>query len=98
MNQDVNPAPRKWHRELIKAEVRMRDETLTSLAVKNGLAEDACRDALRTRRPEAEAVISKFISVPANELWPDRYPNSEASTDVDTRNREAAHCQISEAR
>lgn len=72
-----------WHRELIRAHVAMRGETLTGLALKNSLKEDACRDALRTRRPEAEAVIAKFIGVPASELWPERYPDSGTSTDVD---------------
>jgi Ner family transcriptional regulator len=91
MKRSKTAKPRKWHREQIKAEVRMRGETLTSLAVKNELAEDACRDALRTRRPDAEAVIAKFIEVPASELWPDRYPRNEASTDVDTRKRELTH-------
>lgn len=73
-----------WHRELIRAHVRMSGETLTGLARKNNLADDACRDALRTRRPEAEAVIAKCIGVPAAELWPDRYPGKGVSTDVDT--------------
>lgn len=93
MSENVNDAPRKWHRELIKAEIRMRDETLTSLARKNDLQPDAVRDALRNRRPAAEAVIAKFIKVPAAELWPDRYPEIETSTSVDTQNRERTHGQ-----
>lgn len=83
-----------WHRELIKAEVRMRGETLTSLALKNDLTEDACRDALRTRRPEAEGVIANFINVPASELWPERYPECGTSTSVDSGNGTETHRQI----
>jgi Ner family transcriptional regulator len=85
-----------WHPELIKAEVRMRAETLTGLAKKNGLAEDACRDALRTRRPNAEAVIAEFIGVPKEELWPERY--RPPSTDVDSASPAEPHRQIQAGR
>lgn len=84
-----------WHPELIKAAVRMRGESLTSLARNSGLQEDACRDALRTRRPMAEAAIARFIGVPVEELWPERYP--AASTDVDSASQAEAHRQISGA-
>lgn len=90
--------PKTWHRELIKAEVRMRGETLTSLALTNDLAEDACRDALRTRRPDAEGVIATFIGVPASELWPDRYPECGTSTSVDSGSGPEPHRQIAGAR
>lgn len=89
---------RGWHRELIRAHVRMRGETLTSLARKNGLADDACRDALRTRRPEAEAVIAMCIGVPASELWPDRYPENGSPTDVDIPLTPAPQRQFAGAR
>jgi len=94
MSRRRNPRA-SWHREQIKAAVRMRGETLTSLALSNGLAEDACRDALRTRRPEAEAVIAKFIGIPVEDLWPTRYGRS--STKVDTPSRGSTHRQIVEA-
>ncbi len=76
----------------------MGGETLASLARKNGLDECACRDALRTRRPDAEAAIATFIKIPANELWPDRYPESGISTSVDKPSAGAAHRQIAGAR
>lgn len=87
----------RWHPELIKAEVRMREETLTSLARKNGLAEDACRDALRTHRPAAEVVIAKFIGVPKEKLWPERYAAPE-STSVDSPTPKNTHRQNAEVR
>lgn len=86
--------PKSWHREEIKAAVRMKGKTLTALALDNALAEDACRDALRTRRPEAEAVIANFINVPASELWPDRYADAVAPTSVDSGRGGVAHGQI----
>lgn len=98
MRRNRPPAGQKWHPELIKATVRMRGESLSSLARKNGLQQDACRDALRTHRPEAEAVIAKYIQVPVHELWPDRYPEGERSTNVDNATPGISHRQIVEAR
>lgn len=97
MRRAAHRRAKLWHPELIKAQVRMRDETLASLSRKHGLAENACRDALRTRRPMAEEVIAKFIGVPKEELWPDRYP-AEPSTNVDSATPLQAHCLNSEAR
>lgn len=65
--------PPKWHPELIKAQIRMRGQTLTALAIKNGLHESACRAALKRSQPEAERVISHYLNVPLHDLWPDRY-------------------------
>lgn len=76
----------------------MRGETLTGLALKNGLKEDACRDALRTRRPAAEVVISNFIGIPKEELWPERYGGAGSSTDVDTATPAEAHGLIGGSR
>jgi Ner family transcriptional regulator len=84
---------KKWHPELIKAAVRMRGETLTGLALKNGLPECSCRDALRTHRRAAEEVISAFIKVPLEELWPERYAGCAPSTSVDTATPREAHRQ-----
>ena len=98
MSRPNRSRDRQWHPEQIKAEVRMRGETLTGLALKRGLAESACRDALRTRRPKAEAAIAALIQVPKEELWPDRYAKGAASTDVDTATPTAPHRQIAGAR
>lgn len=62
-----------WHREDIKAAVRKRGITLTALALKHGLSENACRAALSEPRYHAEQVIAALIGVPAYELWPSRY-------------------------
>lgn len=97
MSRHAHKRVTSWHPELIKARVRMQGETLTGLARKNGLQQDACRDALRTRRPEAEAVIAKYIGVPAEELWPDRYGKAEPSTNVDSPTPGNAHRQNVEA-
>jgi Ner family transcriptional regulator len=71
------PAARKaktWHPEEIKAAIRMRGTTLSRLAQDNDLEASACRQALRRpSSPAGERVISAFLSIPLQELWPERY-------------------------
>lgn len=99
MSHAAQPAARKaWHAEDIKAEIRKKGQSLTGLALSAGLNECDCRDVFRNHRPAAERVIARFIKVPANELWPDRYSRSESSTIVDTPARGAAHRQNAGAR
>lgn len=70
----VDPAFTRWSPEVIKAAIAMRGMTLRALALKHGLSESACRQAInRGNSPAADRVISKFLSVPLSTLWPDRY-------------------------
>jgi Ner family transcriptional regulator len=62
-----------WHPEQIKAAIRMQGATLSKLARDAGLEESACRQALRRPTPSGEQVISAFLNVPLNQLWPERY-------------------------
>ena len=92
--------PQGLHPEDIKAAIRKKDSSLTSLALANGLCESACRAALRRSQPAAELVISKFLGVPLHKLWPDRYDRtgsrraSRHVRDENKRKRDAAHRQI----
>lgn len=92
-----------WHPEQIKAAVRMRDTTLSKLALDNGCAESVCRSALIRSSPTGEAIISAFLNVSLHELWPDRYSKTGLRLvgrhvrDEDTQNRAAAHRQIGRA-
>lgn len=70
---DTEEAPKGWHPEMIKAQIRMRGMTLSLLATRNDLHESACRAALIRSQPEAERVIAKYLGVSLHELWPDRY-------------------------
>jgi len=89
-----------WHPEQIKAAVRMRRTTLSKLATDNGLEESACRQALIRPSPSGELVISAFLDVPLQELWPERYgPDGRryATRHVRVENkhvRDGAHRQI----
>lgn len=62
-----------WHKEDIKAEIRKRGETLTSLAIKNGLGSSCIRAAMVRPYTAAERVVAQFLNEPLHELWPDRW-------------------------
>lgn len=62
-----------WHREDIKAEVRKRGSSLFDLARRAGLTPRTMTRSLRVRYPSYHAVISRFIGVPTQELWPHWY-------------------------
>lgn len=63
-------AARVWHPEDIKAEVRKRGGTLSSVARSVGLADGSGRMAFLQPIPTANRAIAAFIGVPVNELWP----------------------------
>jgi len=95
---------RGWHREDIKAEIRKRGTTVTKLAQDHGLSDSACRVALIRPSPAGELVISSFLGVPLQELWPDRYDPygrrlaTRNVRDKSNHDRSGAHGLISEAR
>ena len=62
-----------WHPEDIKAAVRKRGTTLADLARQAGLQTHACQNALKQPHSYGEAVIARFLDIPAATLWPDRY-------------------------
>ncbi len=62
-----------WHPADIKALIQKRGATLTGLAVEAGASEGACRTAIVRRNEPGETIISRFLGIPAHELWPDRY-------------------------
>lgn len=68
---------RSWRPADIKAEIEERGQTLSGLALANGLNESACRASLRRRQSQrADSVIAEFLGVALHELWPDRYDSS----------------------
>lgn len=62
-----------WHKEQIKAAVRMRGLTMEQLSVGFNLPKNAGATALNKPYRRAELVIAQFLGVPLNELWPDRW-------------------------
>jgi Ner family transcriptional regulator len=92
-----------WHPEDIKAAVRKRGATLTELALSAGGDGSVCRAALRRPSPVGERLISSFLGVPPQDLWPDRYSRkgerlpTRHVRDEDKRVRDGAHRQIERA-
>jgi len=62
-----------WHREEIKAAIRMRGKTLEQLSEDNGLDKRSCSVALIRPYWAAEMVIAEFLGVSPRQLWPQRY-------------------------
>lgn len=65
---------REWDWFSIKAELHRRGMTLSKLAELNGLDPSACRVAGSRVHRKAEAAIARFLDVPVEKLFPDRYP------------------------
>lgn len=62
-----------WHPEDIKAAIRKRGETLTSLGRRCQIDQRLISLALIYPHKAAEAAISGFLCVPAHTIWPSRY-------------------------
>lgn len=69
----TKPAPVRWDRHSIKAEVHRRETTLTAIAIAAGLNVSACRSALVRRHIAGEKALAKFLGVSPEVLWPERY-------------------------
>jgi Ner family transcriptional regulator len=61
------------HKEDIKAAIRKKGETLSSLARKNEKPESTLRNALQKPVKCAELIIASFLEKNPHELWPDRW-------------------------
>ena len=62
-----------WDKHAIKAEIYRRGETLSGLALKNGLPEASVRVSLDRPFPKVDPVIAEFLGLTLHELWPNRY-------------------------
>ncbi len=69
-----------WHPEDVKAAIRKRGKTLSDLSRDHQFSEAYLRNALCRPLFEAEQIIARFLGVPAQEIWPDRY-NTDGEAD-----------------
>ncbi|UXN07544.1 helix-turn-helix domain-containing protein [Bartonella sp. HY761] len=58
----------------IKAALHRKGMTFTALAELYDLNPAACRKVKNSVNQKAQAAIADFLKIPAEELWPDRYP------------------------
>lgn len=91
-------AAKSWHPEDIKAEVRKRDGTLTSISRSVGLSDAACRMAFLKPIPAANRAIAAFIGEPVNALWPEWFDaegnrKSSVPKNENSRKRSRGHRQ-----
>ncbi len=82
-----------WHPEDVKAAIRKRGETLSSLSLRNGRCESYLRNALYRPLYDGEQIIARFLKVAAKDIWPDRY----AAGKSDNRRWASQHRQRSAA-
>jgi Ner family transcriptional regulator len=62
-----------WHREDVKAAIRKKGQTLTSLSLLNDFSPAYLRNALRRPLFEGEQIIARFLGIAPHVIWPDRY-------------------------
>lgn len=65
---------KRWDRHDILGELRRRQMTLTKLAEINGRSPGGFRTIWTRPNRGNEAIIAKFLGVPVEQLFPDRYP------------------------
>ncbi|WP_420884156.1 helix-turn-helix domain-containing protein [Neisseria mucosa] len=47
---------------------------MTALSIESGLSANTLKSALQFKYPKGERIISDFLGVPPQEIWPSRYP------------------------
>lgn len=74
----TKPAPVRWDRHSIKAEVHRRGTTLREISLAAGLHPKACTTALYRRHIAGEHALAKFLGFAPEVLWPERYQKPSA--------------------
>nr|DAO37963.1 MAG TPA: winged helix-turn-helix DNA-binding protein [Caudoviricetes sp.] len=70
--------PHQWDRHSILGELRRRGMTLTRLAEIDKVSPGGFRTIWTRPNERAERTIAKFLGLPVEELFPDRYPKRTA--------------------
>lgn len=68
-----------WHPADIIAAVRKKNTTLSALSRKHGLSSTTLNNALRHSWTKGENIIAEALGIPAWEIWPTRYFNSDGT-------------------
>ncbi len=73
----------------IRVAVNKKGLTLTSLSLRAGLPEYACRHALCGKNRRGEEAIANLLGIPAERIWPSRFlkPRRELSATSETSSR-----------
>lgn len=68
----------KWDRHSILGELRRRGMTLAKLAELRGISPGGFRTIWTRPNQKSEQAIADFLGIPVEELFPDRYPKTNA--------------------
>lgn len=66
-----------WHPADIIAALRKRKTTLAAVSREAGLSSSTLANALTRPWPKGERLIAEALSIPASEIWPSRYFDSQ---------------------
>ncbi|KZL26557.1 helix-turn-helix domain-containing protein [Pseudovibrio sp. Ad37] len=66
----------KWDKHSIKAELHRKEWTLTEIAAREGMHRTTLTKALETGTGRGAELISKYLSIPLEQLWPNRRKRS----------------------
>jgi len=69
-------SPKKWNRHEILAALHAQGMTLTGLRKVYGMSKYAFANIWSRKNGKEEQAIARFLNVPVEELFPDRYPKS----------------------
>ncbi|OCG36553.1 helix-turn-helix domain-containing protein [Gilliamella sp. Gris1-4] len=63
-----------WAPSRVVGEIKIRGGSLRALSRASGLQADTLRNALYRHCPKYERIISDYLQVSVEQIWPSRYP------------------------
>ena len=77
MNIEQQEQRMDWHPADIIAALRKRKTTLAAVSREAGLSSSTLANALNRPWPKGEQLIADALGIPASEIWPNRYFDSQ---------------------
>ncbi|AHJ75577.1 helix-turn-helix domain-containing protein [Kosakonia sacchari] len=77
MSNEQNVQRENWHHADIIAALRKRNTSMAAVSRAAGLSSSTLANALTRPWPRGERLIAEAIGVPASEIWPSRYFDSQ---------------------
>jgi Ner family transcriptional regulator len=69
----VSDASEDWPRNKIRAAILEKGKSQAALAREAGYSESCVRNAILRPLPSGERIVSDFLGVPVQQIWPSRY-------------------------
>ncbi|OCG19565.1 hypothetical protein A9G28_07450 [Gilliamella sp. Fer1-1] len=74
-----------WTPSRVVGEIKIRGGNLRALSRASGLQADTLRNALYRHCPKYERIISEYLQVPVEKIWPSRY-QSKGQNNINIKN------------